>query len=184
MTSNEIQEALVVVFNTNDVQPDSEATQIAKEFGIEFVVEFGQWRPKKKEVRIVMSLGMPIECHKALKNFLQTYKKHYRNNRVATAFYALTDEEMYDMFLELPYWMKSHFGNEQYMPVAENFLKEKLWTTNYPRKIAGDRRKIVNTVAKNWDEYIQSLPEGSRESVEVYKEMGMTFETYAGVLHG
>jgi hypothetical protein len=70
------------------------------------------------------------------------------------------------------------------MPTAENFLKEKLWATNYPYRIAGERRRLVDNKAQDWDAYIASVPEQSRESIEVYRDSGVSFADFKARMNG
>ncbi len=170
------QDALLTLFCSYQVQPTENTNFLADQFGLVCTDGVGSWEKKKKPARVISTMG--IEAQKALKNFLQQYKKYYRHDRVAIAFYALTDEEIADLFLELPYYLKSYFENTTYMPAAENFLKEKLWYSNYPNKIAGERKRVIGTVATTWDEYLETVPESMRESVEIYKDAGVDFNAF------
>lgn len=182
---------LVDLFNGYEIHGPNEETAfnleyITNELGLAYDTEIydtekDRWRVlKKKEPRMIATLG--ISASKALSNFTFAYKKFYRMDKVSAAFYGLTDDEIADMFIELPYYLKAYFGNETWMPTADNFLKERIWRAAYPNRIAGDRKRIVDTKAENWETYIGSLPPESRSAVEVYRENGMEFKDFKAMI--
>lgn len=179
-------QALVDLFNGYEIHGPNEETAfnleyITDELGLAYDVSGDRWSVlKKKEPRMISTLG--ISASKALSNFTFAYKKFYRMDKVSAAFYQLTDDEIADMFVELPYYLKAYFGNETWMPTADNFLKEKLWTAAYPNRIAGDRKRVVNTKAEDWWTYIESLPPESRSAIEIYKEQGMSFTDFKALI--
>lgn len=167
---------LIDIFNKYEVQEDdANAIAIASELGFE--VDGKQWAVlKKKPARVIIPMG--ISAYKAFSTFLFMYKKRYRMNLVAKAFYALTDNEIADMFVELPYFVSNFYESTEFMPSAENFLKEKLWAENYPNRPAGERRRRIENTANDWETYIASLSMDMREAVEVYRDNGMLFSDF------
>ena len=170
-----IRENLIKLFNQYKVEANDETLEIAKHFTFKF--SRGQWVPV---TRMVMNEKMSALFQK----FLKQYNKHYRVDVAAKEFYQLTDSEIEDMFDELPYYLRTFHGKEMYKPNAATFLKERIWTQDYPNKPHRDRSKKKQVSEYNsWEEYIGSLPENSRDAVVAYRDF-MSFDAFKQMVNG
>ena len=153
---------------------NSEAKVVAKEFKISY--SNGVWTLNDMPKRFIPSLGM--SASDAFKRFIKEYKKFYRTSRAVSAFYSLSDDEIADMFDELPYYNRVFLGKETYKPTAENFLTEKIWLDNYPDKPDRDRSKKPKVFGVNsWEEYLSNLTGDQRIAMEPYSET-MSFQQF------
>lgn len=170
-----VKDNLLTVFNRHNVIEDEVTLSIAKAFKFKFNKKDKKWVSLP---RVIM--GETVS--KLFQKFMDEYKKNYRFQNAVTAFYQLSDEEIEDMFEELPFYLKSFQGHEVYKPNAATFLTERLWKEDYPRKVQRDRtRKPKGLDANNWDEYIDTLSEDQREAVSAWRGL-ISFEGYKNLL--
>ncbi len=177
-------EALLQIFNQYNVKPSELTACIETQFNI--LNKDGKlsgdivWYTKS-DPRFIKPLG--VTASKALSNFLFSYKRRWRMNLVAQNFYSLTDDEIADMFIELPYFLKAYGADDQFMPSAEKFLKEKLWMENYPNKPKGERKRKQDITVEGWDEFLATVPENIRGTYEMFRE-SMTFVEFKATING
>ena len=153
---------------------DKNACEIAKELKISHTG--GVWAYVKQPSRTIDGLGQMSDL---FKKFTKEYNKHYRTDRSIKFFYALSDEEIREMFDELPFFNKAFEGKTNFKPIVENFLSEKIWRDEYPGKIKRERPKLVRVHDfENWDSYLDALDEEKRDAISIFKDMGMSFDNY------
>jgi predicted CopG family antitoxin len=171
-----VREKLLRVFNHYKVEVNEETLDIAKDFKFKFNSKSSVWESLPREI-------MGEKISQLFKRFIDEYKKHYRVDVAAKEFYQLSDEEIEDMFDELPYFNKTFIGRETYKPNAANFLKERIWKQDYPNKPQRDRSKKASILtANNWDEYINGLPESQRSAAEAYRQL-INFESFKSLVN-
>jgi hypothetical protein len=172
-----VRENLLKIFNQYQVQPNEESESVAKDFKFKF--------SKKEKIWISLPREIMGEKMSALfKRFMEQYKKNYRVDVCAKEFYQLNDEEIESMFDELPYYLKSLEGRELYKPNAASFLKERIWTQDYPNKPKRDRTKAISAEDCNsWEQYIAKLPEDQRMAPQAYKDI-ISFDKFKLLLGG
>jgi type I site-specific restriction-modification system R (restriction) subunit len=172
-----VKDNLLTIFNRYGVEDDELSQSVAKGFKFKYSKKEKKWISLPREI-------MGESVSKLFQKFMDEYKKNYRFQNAVKAFYQLTDEDIEDMFDELPFYLKSFQGHEIYKPNAATFLSDKLWKEDYPRKIQRDRSKKVSvTGARNWDEYIAMLPEEQRSAAEAYKDI-ISFESFKTLING
>lgn len=179
------QTALLQIFNQYQIKPDKSTACLETSFGLtnkKGSIDGDIKWSAKAEPRMIASLG--ITAPKALANFCFSYKKRWRMDKVASKFYDLSDNEILDMFNELPFFLKAYSHDDKFMPTAEAFLGEKLWKENYPNKPKGVRVQKNNVAVEGWDEYLATVPEDIKETYIMFREQGMTFETFKGMMNG
>lgn len=171
-----VRDNLLKLFNQYKVEETDESVAIAKDFKFKYSKKDGVWISLPREI-------MGEKISQLFNRFISEYKKHYRIDVAAKEFYQLSDAEIEDMFDELPYYNRTYTGREQYKPNAASFLKEKIWTQEYPNKPKRDRSKKLGLInATTWDEYINNLPENQREGIEVYKGL-ISFESFKSLIN-
>lgn len=140
----------------------------------------GGWKVKE-EPRFIHQLG--AKTTDVFKQFIKAYDKNYRVDLAVKEFYKLTDDEIVDMMDELPYYNKSFKGEEKFKPTAANFLKGKIWQTDYPRKINRDRskKKTIHQMT-TWEEYMAVLPTQNMETIKGYIDIGIKFEDFKNII--
>lgn len=160
----DIRNKLLKIFNDYSVTQSEDAESVAKQFNFRYSTRTNEW---VKEKRIVK--GESVSA--LFKKFIDQYKKNYRYDLAVKHFYQLSDEDIVEMFDELPYFLNTFHGREQYKPNATSFLREKIWKQDYPYKVQRDRSKKATDIysSTNWDEYINSLPVEQRASAEAYR---------------
>lgn len=159
-----VKDKLLKLFNDYSVVPDEDTEDIAKQFHFKFSKKTGKWTSLPREIK-----GEKVS--ELFNKFIKQYKKNYRYDVAVKYFYQLTDEEIEEMFDELPYYLNTFHGREQFKPNAASFLKEKIWKQDYPYKVQRDRSKKSTDInsASSWDEYIDALPENQKASAEAYR---------------
>lgn len=171
-----VRDKLLKVFNQYGVEVNEDTLDIANDFKFRYNKKSEVWESMPREI-------MGERISQLFKKFIDDYKKHYRVDVAAKEFYQLTDDEIEDMFEELPYYNKTFIGREIYKPNAATFLKEKIWKQDYPNKPHRDRSKKTKSIlANNWDEYISSLPENQRSAAEAYKQL-INFESFKALVN-
>jgi hypothetical protein len=172
-----VRDKLLKLFNQYKVEANEDTLDIAKDFKFKYDKKKAEWVSLPREIK-----GEKIS--QLFQKFLSQYKKHYRVDVAAKEFYQLTDEEIEDMFDELPYYLQSLQGREIYKVNAASFLKERVWKQDYPNKPKRDRTKKVSIEhASNWDEYINALPEEQRSAAEAYRTI-IQFDAFKSLING
>lgn len=153
---------------------------VAKEFG--FILKDGEW-VVKSEPRFIEALGM--KATDVFKDFITRYDYNYRVDLAVSEFYKLTDDEIIEMMEELVYFNKSFIDHKKFKPTAANFLKGKIWQTDYPRKINRDRsrKKTIHEIT-TWNEYKAILPKENIDTIESYEARGMNFLDFKKLIQG
>lgn len=172
-----VRENLLKLFNQYKVEPDDQAVEIASQFKFKYSKKESHWISLPREV-------MGEKMSQLFQRFLKEYNKHYRVDVAAKEFYQLTDDEIEDMFDELPYYLRTFHGKETYKPNAASFLKERIWKQEYPGK--PKRQKVIKMPIENfgsWEQYIEHLPENSREAVEAYRDL-ISFDKFKQLVNG
>lgn len=181
--------ALLIVLNEGDVPELSDYNRneffdakaaVAKEFGFEN--KDGEW-VVKSEPRFIEALGM--KATDVFKKFIEKYDKNYRVELAVAEFYKLSDDEIVEMMDELTYYNKSFIADKKFKPTAANFLKGKIWQTDYPGKINRDRsrKKTIHEI-NTWEEYKAILPKENIDTIESYQERGMDFLEFKKLIQG
>lgn len=172
-----VRQNLLEIFNLYNVLPDDRSLEIAKHFKFEWSTKEATWTAGKREI-----MGQKIS--ELFQLFLKQYNKHYRTDIAAKEFYQLTDSEIEDMFDELPYYISAYHGNEKYKPNAATFLKEKIWSQDYPNKPKRNKTSNINISSLNsWDEYITYVPDHNKATIEAYRDL-MSFDVFKQMISG
>lgn len=172
-----VRENLLKLFNQYQVEPDDQAIEIASQFKFKYSKKDSQWTSLPREI-------MGEKISQLFQRFLKEYNKHYRVDVAAKEFYQMSDEEIEDMFDELPYYLKTFQGKEIFKPNAANFLKERIWKQEYPGKPKRQKAaKISINNFRSWEQYIEYLPENSRGSAEAYRDL-ISFDKFKELVNG
>lgn len=177
LTGMNVREKLLNLFNQHQVVPNEDSLYIADYFKFKYSEEDNIWVALQRNI-----MGEKISA--LFQRFIKEYNKHYRIAIAAKEFYQLTDEEIEDMFDELPHFLVAYRGKEKYKPNAASFLKERIWKQDYPgKKVRSKAIKLSINDFRSWGQYIAYLPEQSRSAAEAYREL-ISFDEFKKMVNG